>query len=177
MYNLISSIIFNIIIGLHANGYLDIIPAAHKSLSTPERLEYWMKLMRPIAKQQFEAWAISAEPVSLFRGISELVVTVLLYLFVGAEFADKHAKELVPLTLAYEAAIQKPSVRVFPRWLSSTGRFLRSTEKRFEKLIGEETKKRLESLDKYKDEMDLLQVLINILGGKNGQGGCFRFMD
>jgi len=46
--------------------------------------------MRPIAKKQFDKWAESGNPVSLFRLISELVVRVLLYLFVGSDFASKH---------------------------------------------------------------------------------------
>jgi len=33
------------VLGLHAEGYLDIIPAVHKSLSTPARLEYWREQM------------------------------------------------------------------------------------------------------------------------------------
>jgi hypothetical protein len=157
-------------LGLNVEGYLDIIPAIHKSLSTPARLEYWREQMWPIAKKQFDKWAESGKPVSLFRGISELVVRVLLHLFVGSDFASKHEDELVPLVLEYEAGIQKPEVRVLPRWPTKSGRFLISTEKRFEKLIAHETKMRLANSEKYKDEMDFLQVLINTTDGKHTEG-------
>ena len=158
------------IVGLTADGYLEAIPAVHKSLSNPQRLEYWRKLMRPLAEAQFKAWSDRGEPISLFRGMSDLVVKVLLHMFIGPEFAEKHAEELVPIILAYETAIQKPEVRLFPRWATKSGSLLHSTERRFEELIGKESKMRLENWEKYKDNLDLLQVLLNTMGRKNCEG-------
>lgn len=126
--------------------------------------------MRPLAEAQFKVWSDRGEPISLFRGMSDLVVKVLLHMFIGPEFAEKHAEELVPIILAYETAIQKPEVRLFPRWATKSGSLLHSTERRFEELIGKESKMRLENWEKYKDNLDLLQVLLNTMGRKNCEG-------
>jgi len=98
-----------------------------------------MKLIRPLAKQRFTEWAESGEPVSLFRGMSNLVMTLLLYIFVGPDFAEKHAEELVPMIQAYE-------------WLKT--------------LIDEEVLRRLESPAKYEKNRDYLQMVLNAAGGK-----------
>src|SRR5947207_12766232 len=118
MYSL--TFVFDIA-GLTADGYLEAIPTVHKSLSNPKRLEYWRELMRPLAEAQLKTWSDRQEPVSLFRGMSDLVVKVLLHMFIGPEFAEKHTQELVPIILAYETAIQKPEVRVLPRWSTKSG--------------------------------------------------------
>src|SRR5271170_751545 len=102
----------------------------NKSLNASENVEYWMQLIRPLAKQRFTEWAESGGPVPLFREMSNLVMTLLLYIFVGPEFAELHAEELVPMIQAYEWSLQKPQTKVLPRWMSPEGRLLDSVEER-----------------------------------------------
>jgi len=137
-----------------------------KSLNDPDNVEYWMKLIRPLAKQRFTEWAESGEPVSLFRGMSNLVMTLLLYIFVGPDFAEKHAEELVPMIQAYEWSLQKPQTKVLPRSMSPEGRLLDTVEERLKTLIDEEVLRRLESPAKYEKNRDYLQMVLNAAGGK-----------
>ena len=137
-----------------------------KSLNDPENVEYWMNLVRPLGKQRFTEWAEAGEPVSLFRGMSNLVMTLLLYIFMGPEFAEQHAEELVPMIQAYEWSLQKPQTKVLPRSMSPEGRLLDSVEERMKVLIDEEVLRRLESPSKYKKNMDYLQMVLNAGGGK-----------
>jgi cytochrome P450 len=141
-----------------------------KTLSSPPNIEFWRAMIQPMARDRFESWAKRDVPVSLFQGMSEFVLTVLLHMFIGPVFGEKHAKELVPLVRAYESAMQKPVTRALPRWASKDGRLLDSVEKRFKELIDEEVIRRLENMDKYKDHIDYLQMILNTIGGKFSEG-------
>lgn len=141
-----------------------------KSLSSPANIEFWRTMIQPIARDRFESWSMNDVPVSLFQGMSELVMTVLFHMLTGPVFAEKHAKQLVPLVRAYESAMQKPVTRTLPRWASKEGRLLNSVEKRFKELIDEEVIRRLENMDKYKDNSDYLQIVLNTVGGKFSEG-------
>jgi hypothetical protein len=133
-------------------------------------LDCWMKGIRPIAEQQFNTWAESGEDVPLFKGLSNLVITLLLYIFTGAEFTGKHAEELAPMIQAYETALQTPVTKILPRWMSSTGRFMNCTEARIKFLIDEEVDRRLENPEKYKNNMDYLQYVLDTVGGTYKEG-------
>ena len=69
--------------------------------------------------------------------------------------------------------MQKPVTRALPRWASKDGRLLDSVEKRFKELIDEEVTRRLENMDKYKDNIDYLQMILNTFGGKFVEGNFF----
>jgi hypothetical protein len=138
----------------------------NKTINVSENVEYWMQLIRPLAKQQFTEWAESGEPVSLFRGMSTLVMTLLLYMLVGPEFAQSHAEELVPMIQAYEWSLQKPQTKILPRWMSPEGRLLDAVEERMKVLIDEEILRRLENPEKYEKNMDYLQMVLNMAGAK-----------
>ena len=138
----------------------------NKTINVSENVEYWMQLIRPLAKQQFTEWAESGEPVSLFRGMSTLVMTLLLYMLVGPEFAELHREELVPMIQAYEWSLQKPQTKVLPRWMSPEGRLLDAVEERMKVLIDEEVLRRLENPEKYEKNKDYLQMVLNMAGAK-----------
>ena len=129
-------------------------------------MEYWIQQAETIAREQFNQWAKNGEPVSLFRGMSTLVMTLLIYIFTGPEFAGKHAEELVPMVQAFERAIQKPQTKALPRWMSSEGRLMDDAEARMKVLIDEEVTRRLEAPQKYENNMDYLQGIVNTVGGK-----------
>jgi hypothetical protein len=145
-------------------------------LAAPENIEYWTTSIQPLVRERFGAWAKTGEAVSLFRGISDLVMTVLFHLFLGDEFADRHAKELVPMVRAYEKAMQKPETKVLPRWMSRNGRLLDSVEEHFRALCDEEIARRLNNMDKYRGQKDYLQLLLNAVGGRFAEGivVCFN---
>jgi hypothetical protein len=132
-----------------------------KALNDPERLDCWMKGIRPIAEERFNMWAGSGEDVPLFKGMSNLVITLLLHIFTGAEFAGKHADE---------TALQAPVTKILPRWMSSVGRFMNHTEARIKFLIDEEIDRRLENPEKYKNNMDYLQYVLDTVGGTYKEG-------
>jgi hypothetical protein len=163
-----------ITLGLAMEGWLD---ASHKILlkylSSPEYLDSWMELIRPIARERFNMWAESGQPVSLFRGMSDLVMRLLLYCFTGPKFAEKHGDELVPMMRVYEQALQKPQTKALPRWLSKEGRLLDAVEGRIRVLINEEVLQRLENPKQYEQNMDYLQAILNIEGGKYLPGITF----
>lgn len=137
-----------------------------KVLPSPDYLDAWIELIRPIAKERFNMWAETGEPVSLFRGMSDLVMRLLLCVFIGPKFAEKHADELVPMVQAYERALQKPQTKALPRWLSKEGRLLEAVEERISCLIKEEALQRLENPKQYEQNMDYLQAILNNYGGK-----------
>jgi hypothetical protein len=137
-----------------------------RALASSERMEYWIQQTEPIAREQFNQWAKNGEPVSLFRGMSTLVMTLLIYIFTGPEFAGKHVAELVPMVQAFERALQKPQTKALPRWMSHDGRLMNDAEARMKVLIDEEVMRRLEAPQKYENNMDYLQEIINTVGGK-----------
>lgn len=141
-----------------------------KALNDHERLDCWMRGSRLIVQERFNEWAESGEPVPLFKGMSNLVLTLLLHLFTGAEFAGRHAHELVPMIQGYETAMQHPMTKVFPRWMSREGRLMNNAEARMKVLIDEEVDKRLGSPDIYEKNMDYLQYILNTVGGKFKEG-------
>jgi len=138
----------------------------NKSLNASENVEYWMQMIRPVAKQRFTEWSESGEPISLFRGMSNLVLTLLLYILLGPEFAEQHAEELVPMTQAYEWSLQKPQTKVLPRWMSPEGRLLDTVEERMKVLIDGEILRRMENPAKYEKNRDYLQMVLNLAGTK-----------
>jgi cytochrome P450 len=141
-----------------------------RALLDQENLEHWRSLIHPIVLKQFKAWAASGEPVSLFRGMSNLVMTTLVNLFLGPEFAAKHAEEIVPMVRAYESAVQKPETKILPRWMSRNGRFLEATEERLKALVEPEVEERLNNPEKYKNNGDYLQQLLDVYGGDFSHG-------
>ena len=126
--------------------------------------------MRPLVNEQFRKWAEEGEPVPLFDGISNLALTVILYILAGPEFAARHAEELVPLIKTYEPAVQKPQTKAFPRWASKAGRLLNSVEGRIKELIDDEINRRLRNPEKYKFRTDYLQIMLNITGDMYTEG-------
>ena len=123
-------------------------------------------------KENFNIWAETGEDVSLFRDLSDLVMTALFYIFLGPEFAGKHAEELVPMIRAYEWALQRPQTKVLPRWMSEEGRLLDSVEERFVGLVDDEINKRLKEKKRYEHNRDYLQLLLNMCGDKYLPGVC-----
>jgi len=137
----------------------------NKTINVSENVEYWMQLIRPLGKQRFTEWAEPGEPVSLSRGMSTLVMTLLLYMLIGPEFAELHTEELVPMIQAYEWSLQKPQTKVLPRWMLPEGRLLDAVEERMKVLI-DEILRRLENPAKYEKNMDYLQMVLNMAGAK-----------
>src|SRR5579864_1441389 len=111
-----------------------------KTFSAPENLQYWRAMGQQKTLHKFKDWARRGEPVSLFRGMSEVVLTLLFHLNLGDEFADKYVEELVPLVRDYESAIQKLQTKLFPRWMTGKGRLLSHVEHRITVLVEEEVK-------------------------------------
>lgn len=141
-----------------------------KVLNDPEKLDCWRKAIQPIVEERFNMWAESGEDIPLFKGLSNLVLTLLLYISTGAEFAGKHAKELAPMIQAYETVLQRPVTKILPRWMSSDGRFMNRAEARIQVLIDEEVGRRLENPEKYKNNIDYLQYVLNTVGGTYKEG-------
>lgn len=137
-----------------------------RALSSSERVECWIQQAETIAREQFNKWAKDGEPVSLFRGMSTLVMTILIHIFTGPEFTRRHAEELVPMVQAFERAIQKPQTKALPRWMSSEGRLMDAAEARMRVLIDEEVRQRVEAPQKYEHNVDYLQGIVDALGGK-----------
>jgi cytochrome P450 len=127
-------------------------------------------MIKPYVRKRFEGWCERGETLSLFQGMSNLVLTVLLHMFVGSEFAERHAEECIPLIREFESAMQKPLSKILPRWASAEGRLLAYVETRFKELVDEEVLHRLENMEKYKDNKDYLQMVLNTVGGKYVSG-------
>jgi cytochrome P450 len=138
----------------------------NRSFNAPENLDYWMQMIQPMAKERFTQWAERGEPISLFRGMSELVMSLLLYVFTGREFAERHVRELVPMMQSYEWAMQKPQTKALPRWMSRAGRLLDAVEERMKVLIDQEVLQRLKNPEKYEKNLDYLQMVLNTVGRK-----------
>jgi hypothetical protein len=151
------------------------VPFIQRTFSSSERLECWCQQGESIAREQFTQWAKSGEPVPLFRAMSTLVMTLLIYFFTGPEFAGKHVEELVPMVQAFERAMQKPQTRALPRWMSHEGRLMDYAESRMKVLIDEEVRRRLKAPQKYENNMDYLQEIVNTVGGKYSE--CISTLD
>src|SRR5271154_1554796 len=134
------------------------------TLTDPHRLHHWKMQCKPIAQAHFQQWSQSTKPVPLFRVISFLLVLLLVHIFMGPEFADQYATELVPLVLAYEAAMHKPQTRGLPRWVSGAGRLMERIEERFDEVIPRELERRLATPEKYVDHQDWFQALLSNIG-------------
>lgn len=143
---------------------------SRKILSDPKCVQNFTRLMEPIIKNQFQAWAKSEEIIPLFDSISSLTATAMLHMFLGPDFAERHAKELVPMIKEYEMALQKPEVKLFPRWASRSGRLLMAVERLFNTLVTNETERRVQSLDECKDNLDYFQQVLNVVGNTYSKG-------
>lgn len=91
-------------------------------------------------------------------------------MFVGEEFAILYGDELVPLIRRYEPAFQKPQTKVLPHWMSKDGRLLDFAEERMVELIKLEARARLREPERYKNNGDYLQLVLNAEGGKYVDG-------
>src|SRR5215471_8605928 len=120
-----------------------------KTLSSPEHFDAWVCLVKPMAKARFIEWADMGEPIPIFREMSYLVMSLVVTIIMGPEFAEEYGDEVVPMILAYEWALQKPQTKVLPRWLTEEGRVLESVEARMKQLIGEDIIRRQENPEKY----------------------------
>ena len=145
-------------------------PLFRKLLSDPKCLDNFAHLMEPVVRNQFETWAKSGLEIPLFQSMSELTSTAMLQLLLGPEFTKRHSKELIPMIRKYDKAIQKPQVRLLPRWASKEGCFLINFDRRFGTLVTEEMKYRLENLDRYRHNGDYFQEIRNVLGDKYSEG-------
>jgi len=139
-------------------------------LSSPEHFDVWIRLVKPIAKARFSEWADTGEPIAIFRQMSNLVMTLVVNIIMGPEFAEIYGDEVVPMIQAYEWALQKPQTKALPRWLSEEGRILESVEARMTQLIGEQVLRRGENPEKYEKNMDYMQSMLNAMGGKHVEG-------
>jgi len=139
-------------------------------LSLPEHFDIWIQLVKPIAKARFIEWADSGEPIPIFRQMSNLVMTLVVNIIMGAEFAEKYGDEVVPMILAYEWALQKPQTKALPRSLSREGRILDSVEARMIQLVGEEVLLRQKNPEKYDKNMEYMQSMLNAMGGEHIEG-------
>lgn len=140
---------------------------AAKTLSSTEYIEAWKKLVKPIAKAKFLEWAESGDPIAIFYEMSTLVMTLVVNIVLGPEFAQEYGEEIVPMIQAYEQALQKPQTKVFPRWMSNEGKTMEYVEARFTQLIGQEITKRLADPKKFRNNKDYFQALLNTLGGEH----------
>jgi hypothetical protein len=143
-------------------------------LSSPEHFDAWKRLVKPIAKARFIEWMDSGEPIPIFRQMSNLVMTLVVNIIMGAEFAEEYGDEVVPMIQAYEWALQKPQTKALPRSLSPEGRILESVEARMKQLIGEEFLRRRENPEKYGKNMDYMQSMINAMGGEYTEGASTK---
>lgn len=146
------------------------IPLLRKLLSDPKHLDSFTRLMEPVVRKQFEEWVECGTAIPLFESISDLTITTMLHMFLGSYFATKHGKELVPLIRAYEKALQRPEIKLLPRWASKPGRLLLAVERRFETLVTTEMKRRLRNFDKYRDHEDYFQEILNAVGDTYSKG-------
>lgn len=155
-------------------GWLDTsLKIMTKVLSAQENLEHWKNVAKPIVKTRFEKWAETGECVSLFRGMSDIVMTEMLYLIMGDEFAEEYAEELVPIVRNYESAMQKPQTKAVPRWASGPGRCLDYVENRLKVVLDKEIALRMNNPDKYKNNKDYLQFILNAVGDKYAESSLF----
>ena len=141
-----------------------------KTLTSAEHLEAWRQLVKPLAKAKFTEWAENPDPIPIFQRMSDLVMTLVLNIIMGSEFAGEYGDELVPMIQAYEIALQKPQTKVLPRWLSKEGRTLEYVETQMKRLIGEEILRRLENPKKYGKNMDYFQSLLDSMGAEHVEG-------
>jgi sterol 14alpha-demethylase len=139
-------------------------------LSSPEHFDIWIRLAKPIAKARFMEWTDSGEPIPIFRQMSNLVMTLVVNIIMGAEFAEKYGDEVVPMIQAYEWALQRPQAKALPRSLSEAGRILDSVEARMKQLVGEEILWRQKNPEKYEKNMDYMQSMLNAMGGEHIEG-------
>ena len=137
----------------------------------------WVEVSQSIARERIEEWDKSGESVDIFREISALVMTVILSVLTGSNFAKKHAREIIPMVQAYESAMQKPEVKALPHWASKSGRFVNYTERRMKELIDEEVRCRVENPEKHKDNRDYLQMMLETEGHPKGNTVLIEYIN
>src|ERR1700724_86319 len=106
-----------------------------RNLSDPANVARWTNAIKPIVRRQFDNWCESDEPVPLFNSISQLVLTVSMYMFMGPSFTERHAAELCLLLGQFEEAVQSPFARALPKWLSKDAQVPDYVDKRFKETI------------------------------------------
>lgn len=136
-------------------------PIMRSFLNNPGTAKIWANLGERLLREKIETWCETRKAVPLFHEISTLVMTVVMYAIMGNAFADKYAKELIPIVQAYEVALQTPESKALPWWASKAGRIIKSAERRLKELLDEEVKFRLQNRDKFKDNVDFLQDMLN----------------
>jgi hypothetical protein len=136
-------------------------PIIRRFGAAPQTAKTWSKIGELLLREKIESCCTTGEPISLFREISCLVLTVLMDSIMGSEFAKKHGKELIPLIQAHDENLYAPEFKFLPWWASKASRTIRYVEDRFNQLVNEEARVRLENVEKYKDNMDFFQLLLN----------------
>jgi hypothetical protein len=136
-------------------------PIARLFINNPETAKSWANVGEHLFRERLETWCRTGQSVFLFQEMSTLVLTVLMYIVMGSEFAEKYAAELVPLIQEHEIALQTIALKAFPRWASKVGRIMESTEKRFNELLSREAQIRLENPNQYKNNNDYFQEMVN----------------
>ena len=136
-------------------------PIMRSFLNNSDTARIWANVGERLFREKIETWCETREAVALFHEISTLVMTVVMYAIMGHAFADKYAKELIPIVQAYEVALQTPESKALPWWASKAGRIIKFTERRFKAVLDEEVKVRLQNRDKFKDNVDFLQDMLN----------------
>ena len=119
-----------------------------------------------MTRKRFAEWASSDSPISLFRGMSDLVMTLLLNMFMGEEFATLYGDELIPVVRQYEQAFQKPQTKILPHWMSKEGKFLDFVEERMAELVELEARMRLKDPKRYEMNGDYFQLILNAEGDR-----------
>jgi hypothetical protein len=157
--------------GLGLEGWLEAsLKIMQKSLSQPHHLSHWRTQMRTQVHSRLNHWSATSESVDLFRGISDLTMTYLLHLIMGAEFAETYGAEVVPMVREYEIMMQRPETKILGRRWTRAGRFMDFVERRMGVLVGEEVRRRLKEWDKFEGNMDYLQQVLNTVGDKFTEG-------
>ena len=140
------------------------LPIARLFINNPETVKTWMDVGGRILRERIETWCRTGQSVPLFQEISNLVMTVLIHVVMGDEFAEKYAAELVPLMQGYEIALQTLEFKALPLWASKVGWTMESTERRISDLLRNELEIRLKNPNLYKERAGYFQEII-----KSGQ--------
>jgi len=157
--------------GLSLEGWLEAsLKIMQKSLSDPDTLLHWRTQMRALVHARFDSWSRSPDPINLFRSLSDLTMTYLLYLIMGTDFAERHAEEVVPMVRKYETAMQRPETKLLPRWMTPAGRYLTYVEARMQVLVGAEVETRCRDMQRYKGNVEYIQQVLNRVGDKFKEG-------
>lgn len=88
-----------------------------KSLNSPEHLHTWSSQWESLAREHFDNWASSTEPLDFFMSVSNLLLDCSSVALMGEEYAKRVGRTTHDAMRAYEWNLTNPLVKFLPRYM------------------------------------------------------------